>query len=415
VRHRFASWMALAALVLLSACHDTSQSPDPARPPAEEGEGTEIGLQPVDLVYVCGNRFLATNSTLRSVHVTYRVSGANETGGLTLPPGSHEDERNSETPIETTARGMVELYQDGALIARRRNGDVTCGAAALSATSVTGPSEEVGSWSEPFTWVDVAVHLSVLPTGKVISWGEDYAPQIWDPETGSFTPVPSPINVFCSGHAYLGDGRLLVSGGHIARDRGFPDISIYDAADERWIRSAPMGRGRWYPTTTTLGNGDVLIIGGRDENMEWVREPEVWTPRGQRVLSSAGRGLPYYPRTFLASDGRIFYAGEQLGSKWLDVFGTGRWRPGPQQMYPTSRGYGVAVMYDDGKILYAGGARTTNTAEIIDLNSAAPAWQWTGSMAFPRRHHNGTLLPTGEVLVTGGSSGTGFNDFAEAV
>ncbi|MEA2725394.1 MAG: hypothetical protein QOH59_3165, partial [Gemmatimonadales bacterium] len=62
-----------------------------------------------------------------------------------------------------------------------------------------------------------------------------------------------------------------------------------------------------------------------------------------------------------------------------------------------------------------GGARTTNTAEIIDLNSAAPAWQWTGAMAFPRRHLNATVLPTGEVLVTGGTGGTEFNDLTQAV
>ena len=36
-------------------------------------------------------------------------------------------------------------------------------------------------------------------------------------------------------------------------------------------------------------------------------------------------------------------------------------------------------------------------------------------MAFPRRQLNATVLPTGEVLVTSGSSGTGFNDNALAV
>jgi hypothetical protein len=72
-------------------------------------------------------------------------------------------------------------------------------------------------------------------------------------------------------------------------------------------------------------------------------------------------------------------------------------------------------MYDDGKILYVGGGRTTNTAETIDLNSAAPAWKWTGSMAYPRRHLNATVLPTGEVLVTGGTSGITFSDVNAAV
>ena len=79
------------------------------------------------------------------------------------------------------------------------------------------------------------------------------------------------------------------------------------------------------------------------------------------------------------------------------------------------RDYGAAVMYDVGKILYVGGGRTTNTAETIDLSSASPTWQWAASMANPRRHLNATVLPTGEVLVTGGSSGTGFNDVSLGV
>ena len=36
-------------------------------------------------------------------------------------------------------------------------------------------------------------------------------------------------------------------------------------------------------------------------------------------------------------------------------------------------------------------------------------------MAFPRRHLNATVLPTGEVLATGGTSGTAFNDLTLAV
>src|SRR6266705_3352747 len=75
------------------------------------------------------------------------------------------------------------------------------------------------------------------------------------------------------------------------------------------------------------------------------------------------------------------------------------------------RDYGSAVMYEPGKILYVGGGDPpTNTAEIIDLNQANPAWTYTGPMAFPRRQLNATVLPTGDVLVTGGTSTGGFNN-----
>jgi hypothetical protein len=63
-------------------------------------------------------------------------------------------------------------------------------------------------------------------------------------------------------------------------------------------------------------------------------------------------------------------------------------------------------MYEPGKILYVGGGSPpTNTAEIIDLNQPNPQWTFTGSSAFSRAYQNGTVLPTGEVLVTGGTSG----------
>src|SRR5258705_7056746 len=68
-----------------------------------------------------------------------------------------------------------------------------------------------------------------------------------------------------------------------------------------------------------------------------------------------------------------------------------------------------------GKLLYVGGGRTTAAAETIDLNVATPVWKWTGSMAYPRRHLNATVLPTGEVLVTGGGSGASFNETSMGV
>jgi hypothetical protein len=52
---------------------------------------------------------------------------------------------------------------------------------------------------------------------------------------------------------------------------------------------------------------------------------------------------------------------------------------------------------------------------VIDLNSGSPAWRTVASMARARRHLNAVLLPTGDVLVTGGTSASGFNNPAGAV
>jgi hypothetical protein len=121
-------------------------------------------------------------------------------------------------------------------------------------------------------------------------------------------------------------------------------------------------------------------------------------------------------------------AGERTTSRWLDVDAPGggsrgAWTTGPAHIWPFNRDYGSAVMYDAGKILYVGGGgdltwdtpdpkfgTPTATAEMIDLTQGSATWQPAGSLPIRRRHLNATVLPDGEVLVTGGLSGGGFND-----
>ena len=279
-----------------------------------------------------------------------------------------------------------------------------------------GLEARVGRSSSVFPAPIVQLHVHLLRDGTVLSWGLQGDPQVWDPATGTFTPVPSPSLLFCAGHTFLGDGRLLVAGGHISGVRGLPNTNLFDAATRSWQVAPPMARGRWYPTTTTLPDGEVLSVAGTDENSTAVPIPEIWDGTRWRQLTTAGMVLGYYPRNFVAPDGRVFYAGEEPPSRWLDVTGTGRWSDGPSRNEPGWRSYGSAVMYAPGKILYAGGGDPpTNTAEVIDLNDASPAWRYTGAMAYARRHMNATILPTGDVLVTGGTSAPGFSEAAGAV
>jgi hypothetical protein len=280
----------------------------------------------------------------------------------------------------------------------------------------------MGKWDPPIPWEALAIHAHLLPDGRVMTWGRmDHVPVLWNPATpASFGSTTRPVDLFCSGHSFLSDGKLFVAGGHSGTDnQGIKSAEYFDFVTNAWSPAPDMQNGRWYPTNTTLAAGEILTLSGGDTLQQRNLIPEVRQVDGTwRVLSNASLYLPYYPFVFLAPDGRAFVAGSNWHTYWLNTTGTGQWTAGPLSSV-SSRDYGSAVMYDVGKILIVGGgtsdgnggyAPPTNTAETIDLNAGAAApWRPTGSMAVARRQLNATLLADGRVLATGGTNGTGFN------
>lgn len=289
----------------------------------------------------------------------------------------------------------------------------------LGAGDVTAANATQGAWSAVFPWVNVAVHLSLLPDGRVLSFGRlnGGTPQVWDPATGSFSPFGAPSLLFCSGSTFLSNGTLLVAGGHIQDGLGLPNTNIFNFRTQSWLAQTPMALGRWYPTITIQGNGDVVALGGTDQTGATVLVPEVYAAASAtwRQLPGAATWLPYYPRSFLAPNGKLFYAGEMQATSYLSTSGAGAWTFVANRQV-AARDYGTAVMYQPGKILYVGGGDPpTASAEVIDLNAATPQWRFTTPMSVPRRQISGTLLPDGRVAITGGTSAAGFTSLAGAV
>jgi hypothetical protein len=327
----------------------------------------------------------------------------------------------------------------------------TAGAANVTSSTVEItplPQEAtIGKWGPVVPWDIVPLHISLLPNGKIFAWGKREIgdtmgmPRIWDPASGPPNGLPE-IRVtdmlFCAGHTLMPDGRLMVSGGHHMDDAGI-NTTYFFSQDGAPQKAASMAFGRWYPTVTVLPDGRVLTMAGRDAAGAIVTTPEIWEGDHWTQLPGAGAyKVPYYPRNFVppnGPNGRIFMAGERIVSRWFDVDGSdvggrGRWTVGPAHVNKINRDFGTAVMYEPGKILYAGGGGfpgwrvqsddpspdvPTATAEIIDLNQPSPQWQNIAPMSGPRRHLNSTILPDGTVLITGGTRGGGvLVDFSDA-
>src|SRR5690606_28279633 len=99
-----------------------------------------------------------------------------------------------------------------------------------------------GRWSSVMEWPHIAIHMTVLPDGQVLTWGggeptaRDHrtTATTWNPANGRHTPAPVlNIDIFCSGHAVMPDGRVFIAGGHIADSIGIPDTRIFDPATNR--------------------------------------------------------------------------------------------------------------------------------------------------------------------------------------
>jgi hypothetical protein len=289
----------------------------------------------------------------------------------------------------------------------------------LSPVPALGQADQTGRWDTLVTLPFFPVHDHLLPNGKVMIWPGDGGisgndPRLWDPATQSLTLLAQPgYDVFCSGHSFLADGRLFVAGGHIQNGVGLQRSSLYDPFANAWIGAPDMNAGRWYPTVTTLANGDALVVSGSIDNTVGTNTlPQVYQAGTGtwRNLSSAPLGLDLYPMMFVAPNGRVINVGPTQTTRALDTSGTGAWSTLGNSKFGY-RSYGSAVMYAEGKILLLGGGDPpTNTAEVLDLTQPTPAWRDTAPMSIARRQVNATLLPDGTVLVTGGTFGPGFNN-----
>ena len=292
-----------------------------------------------------------------------------------------------------------------------------------------------GEWTAPIAWPHVPVSMANLPDGRVLTFASnerDSFPSgrpeftyagVWDPETNIVTEIPHPSHdMFCASLVMLEDGSVFISGGRNQGDS--PWTSLFDFRTDSWIPIENMNEGRWYPTSVAMPTGEVAIFGGIGAG----QHPEVWTPGSGWVQKTGinlqlpmlqyglidGAGL--WPLLQLDPRGKIFHAGATPEMHEFDPLnGTGSFvslGPHNQSWFPDE---GVSVLYDEAKMLVAGGTETATVASdqayTIDLSGPAPVLSAAAPMNERRQFQNEIMLPNGHVLVVGGNTdGRKFND-----
>jgi hypothetical protein len=297
--------------------------------------------------------------------------------------------------------------------------------AVLQVTVVHTSPATSGQWATLTRQMPInPVHIVLLNTGKVlivsgsgnVAGNTDFESALWDPTRPEDPIVTRPLSwdMFCNGIVVLPDGRPLINGGTLAYDpfKGQQRNALYDPASDTFTDASNMAHGRWYPTVTALGDGRVMTFSGLDENGNTNSTVEMFDAVGGWSSPYAANWTPpLYPRLHLLPSGKVFYSGSGTQSQTFNP-ATQSWSGVlASTNYSGTRTYGTSILlpltpangYKPQVMIMGGGNPATATTEIIDLSQSSPRWQWGPAMSQARIEMNGTILPTGQVLATGGS------------
>ncbi len=251
--------------------------------------------------------------------------------------------------------------------------------------------------------------------------------ETFDATTESWTAIADMANRRSAHTAtLLPDGRVLVAGGYDDFE-ALDSAELFDPATGSWTATANMIEARGYHTATLLPDGRVLVAGGRSNNSSTggaLASAELYDPvTGSWSATGNMLAAHMFHAATLMPDGGVLVTGagyrgyglaDGAGAELYDP-STGSWAAtGPMI---DAGAYQVATVLKDGRVLVVGGAEVVQlgccaatgeapaAAQLYDPTTGS--WTDTGAPTDARTYHTSTLLPDGQVLVTGGDRAAG--------
>ncbi len=249
----------------------------------------------------------------------------------------------------------------------------------------------------------LAVHAALLHTGDLLFFAgssndpdrhnaHQFGTTVWRYPGAEQQQPDTPVDLFCVGHAFLPDGRLLAAGGTQQYDPffGLTQSIAFDPATRTWVPQPQMAGGRWYPSLLALGDGRVLATSGLDGTSQLNLVPEIYTDGAGWATRPQSQNWPMYGHLFLLADGRVFYSGGQYGDNngvrpavWNLTTNATADVPGLPD--PGSRNQSASVLLPPAQaqqVMIIGGgpydmhnqAGATAATAVADLTAAAPTY-----------------------------------------
>lgn len=313
------------------------------------------------------------------------------------------------------------------------------------------------------------MHMGLMPNGRVVfldkvenytqlklSDGQYAYSAEWDPATNQVVPLQYKTNAFCSGGAFLPDGRFVSVGGNGPLDfdktvgDGFQAVrflkrSATDASlnGQSWVEDQTkykLNSPRWYASVQTMPDGTLFVVSGSKNG----KDPTVKENNNPKyeILSSAGASIsnsidldilvknqPYYmyPFMHLLNNGNVFI----FVSKSAEIFNVASGKtvntlpdlPGDYRTYPNTGGSVLLPLSSANgwapDLIICGGGSYQDITSPTDPScgrmqplAANPKWEMD-SMPEGRGMVEGTLLPDGTVVWVNGCN-TGAQGFGLA-
>jgi hypothetical protein len=308
-------------------------------------------------------------------------------------------------------------------------------------TAPVSSAPAMGQWAAPVYFCStlpcvVGANAAVLNTGQVLFYYYPPNPSagsqalLLDPVTGNITSVALSVvrDIFCSGLSILPNGQVMVTGGvvvgshsGIVDNRGTTSTMLFDPGTSTWTTGQDMYYARWYPSSIELTDGTELEFSGSNETglmIQKVLESYDYTTGAWTALP-ASANIPSianypYPRLSLLPSGNVLLSAPSTQTYQFNPT-TNAWAFVGATNYGDRFFSSHVLLPGQEKVMVAGGTSSklwgggtaTNTAEIIDMSAATPAWSYTGAMAYARYNENLVLLADGTVLAVGGGGGGG--------
>jgi hypothetical protein len=287
----------------------------------------------------------------------------------------------------------------------------------------------------------------VLVAGGVNARGSLKSTELYGPIASSASQEPpwgwargNLMNTSRAHHAatLMNSGKVLITGGYEVRptEEVFHSLSsaeVYDpnaTESQEWTSANPMALARARHTATLLPTGNVLVAGGLSDGTspsssseEYSHEHGTWSSLSRMSFARAGHTATLLPTGHVlvvggfepsASSARGILAQEEETASNLPFGTVELYDPETKQWQllearlKEARYAHTATLLPSGEVLITGGFNEQGPLTSSELfNPNTKQWTPAGGLLTARGQHTAALLPNGQVLVAAGQGADG--------